>query len=396
LLLINPVHLRRTYCGYMPEVVSIVINPFTHDSRVLKECLSLQKAGYGVRVIALHSGDLPRYEEVEGIPVHRIALSSRKWSRNRIIQLFKLLEFAWRIAAGFARKADIFHCNDIEPLPICVWSKWFFNRKLKIVYDAHELEFDKAEKDSKYYPQWALAFAERMLLRYTSRVINVSPLIADAYVERYGIRRPAVVMNCPPLEHPSTEQLLRKALDIPADEKIFLYQGGLIPKRGVELLLEVFQDLPANLHLVFLGFGPLVELAQKAANQFANIHFHSAVSPTQLHRYTSDADVGFCIYQGKTGNHQLTIGNKIFQYIMAGVPVLASDLQGLKYVLADTGLGRIVPDFRNKDAIKSAILEIAAWDKTTMAAQFRTAAEKYNWEAQEATLLEVYREVMPV
>ncbi|MBR9919412.1 MAG: glycosyltransferase family 4 protein [Bacteroidetes bacterium] len=377
----------------MAKVVSILLNPFTHDSRVLKECLSLQKAGYDISVAAMHEKDLPFYEEVEGIPVHRIQIKSRSWSRNRLVQLFKFLEFSWRMARNHARKADILHVNDVGPLPLAVFCKWFFNWKLKIIYDAHELEFDKAEKGSNYYPQWALAFAERLFIKRAHRVMTVSPLIANAYQERYGIPKPAVVMNCPPYAPPSGEKLLRKAFGISDSQKLYLYQGGLIPKRGVELLLDIFQELPSDYQLVFLGFGPLTDQVKKVAAAHENIHFHEAVSPTVLHDYTSDADVGFCIYQGKTGNHQLTIGNKIFQYIMAGVPVLASDLQGLKYVLQDPGLGMILPDFRNKAAVKKAILEMAKIDKTDRKESFEKAAKVYTWEAQETVLLKVYQEI---
>ncbi|MCB0705895.1 MAG: glycosyltransferase [Saprospiraceae bacterium] len=377
----------------MPKVISIVLNPFTHDSRVLKECLSLQAAGYEVEVVAMLEGDLPAFEIVEGIPVHRIQIRSRSWSKNRFIQVFKLLEFTLRTAWGFARKADIFHVNDVEPLPLAVFSRWFFNWKLKILYDAHELEFDKAEKGSNNYPQWALAFAERLFIKRANKVLTVSPLVAKAYVARYGIPEPAVVMNCPNYALPSGENLLRKALQITPEQKIFLYQGGLIPKRGVELLLEIFQELPDAYQLVFLGYGPMTETVQAAAQAHSNIHFHPAVSPVELHRYTSDADVGFCIYQGRTGNHQLTIGNKIFQYIMAGVPVLASDLQGLKYVLKDPNLGMILPDFRNKEAVKQAILDLAQVDKFSRRAAFEKAASVYTWEAQEKVLLAAYREI---
>lgn len=374
------------------SVLSIVLNSFQHDSRVLMECQSLQRAGYQVQVAALHSGDLPEREVIGGIPVHRIQLKSKRWSKNRIIQLFKWVEWFYRLVREY-RKTDIFHCNDTAPLPAGVLIKWLFNWRAKVVYDAHELEFDKVEPHSNYYPQAMLALNERLFIRHANARMTVSPLIAKAYVERYGIAPPAVVMNCPPYRDPAERQdLFREKFGIRPEQKIFLYQGGLIVSRGVELLLEIFEDMPEAYVLVVLGFGPLTPLVQEAAANNPQIYYHPAVSPVELDAYTRSADYGFCFYQGHSGNHQLTIGNKIFQYQMAGLPVLASDLKGLRYVLQD-GTGLVVEDFRDKAQLKAAMLEIATWKRSDYLPKLQAAAKRHNWEAQEEVLLNLYKQL---
>ena len=68
-------------------VVSIVLNNFKNDNRVLKENASLQNAGYSVKVVALHENSLNEFEVVSGVSVHRVKLSSRSWSKNPVIQL---------------------------------------------------------------------------------------------------------------------------------------------------------------------------------------------------------------------------------------------------------------------------------------------------------------------
>ena len=371
------------------SVISILLNSFQHDSRVLKECQSLQKAGYKVKVVALHTGDLPEEEVVAGVPVHRIKLRSRQWSKNRIIQLIKWVEWFFRVGWTY-RKIDILHCNDVAPLPLGVLIKWCFNWKAKVVYDAHELEFDKVEPGSNYYPQKALALAERLFIRRANARITVSPLIAEAYAKRYKIEAPAVVMNCPPYHSPTDRKdIFREKFGIRPNQKIFLYQGGLIAARGIELLLEIFSKMPEDKVVVVLGFGPLTEQVKQAAEQSSQIYYHPAVEPTVLDDYTRSADYGFCFYQGHSGNHQLTIGNKVFQYVMAGLPVLASDLKGLKYVLSD-GMGIIVDDFRNKASLLKAIEAIAQWNQDDYLPKLEAAAKRFNWEAQEKVLLDSY------
>jgi glycosyltransferase involved in cell wall biosynthesis len=375
------------------RVLSILLNDFRYDSRVLKECQSLQAAGYEVQVVAMHAEDLAEREVIGGVPVHRIPLKSRRWSKHRLVQLLKFGEYIYRVIRTY-RKWDVFHCNDVEPLPIGVLIKWFFNRRAKVVYDAHELEFEKAEANSGYFPQWTTALAERLFIRSADAVLTVSPLIADEYEKRYGIR-PEIVMNCPNYEEAGpSEDLFRKAFKIRPEQTIFLYQGGLIPKRGVEELIETFQELDDRYVLVFLGFGALVPLAEAAAAEHANIFFHPAVSPLELSRYTRSADVGFCLYQGHTRNHQLTIGNKIFQYIMAGIPILASNLDGLRYVLKD-GMGLVIEDFRNTEKIKESVREIEQWKPEDYQAVLAEGAQTYSWEAQEEVLIRNYHKVAP-
>jgi len=97
----------------LKSVVSIVLNNFTNDSRVLKEAISLQKAGYEVKVIALWEDGLEEYEIIENISVHRIKLKSRSWSKNRLIQIVKYIELIYKLIKGY-RDIDIIHCNDFR------------------------------------------------------------------------------------------------------------------------------------------------------------------------------------------------------------------------------------------------------------------------------------------
>lgn len=374
----------------MKRVLSVVFNSFLHDSRVLKESLSLQQAGYEVRVIALHSGDLPEEEVVAGVPVQRLRLRTRSWSKNRFIQLFKYAE-VWAKLIRLSRKADILHCNDIEPLPLCLLTKWLFNRRLKVVYDAHELEFDKSDTHTNYYPRFFLRLAERFFIRHADAMIVVSPLIADAYVQRYGIRPPAVVMNCPYYREPGPhEDIFRKKFGIPADHKIFLYQGVLQPHRGLELLTELFSEMEEPYVLVVLGYGPLAEMVEETASRQAKIFYHPAVPPTALDDYTRCGDFGFYLIQGNTTHQQLTLGNKVFQYIMAGLPVVSSDLTSMRYILKD-GMGVLVKNFRDKEEVRKALLELGSWGKAHYQPILAKAATQYTWENQEKVLLQAYQ-----
>ena len=374
----------------MKNVISLLTNNFKHDNRVLKECTTLSKAGYNVTIVALHAEGLAVKEILKNkLKVHRIQLKSRNWSKNRIIQLFKYAEYFYHLVKHH-RKADIIHCNDIEPLPLAVMMKWFFNRKLKIIYDAHELEFDKKEKGSGYYPQAILALTEKILIKNTDAMITVTPLIAEAYAKRYNIIPPKLVMNCTTYKtYVPSKDIFRKKFNIRADQKIYLYQGGLLPKRGIEEILTAFEQLDNQYVIVFLGFGPLVNSVKKAVKENDNIFFHDAVSQAELPNFTCSADFGFCLLQGSTKNHQFALGNKIFEYIQARLPILCSNMPGFKLIMEDN-MGIVIQNHNNIPAIKDASQEIQLLDPLKYLKALELAAKKYNWENQEKVLLDIY------
>ena len=87
----------------MIKVLSIVLNNFKNDSRVLKENISLQNAGYHVKVVALHEEPLKEFEKVQCIPVHRVKLKTRAWSKYPLVQLIKYLEFIYRVIKKYRK-----------------------------------------------------------------------------------------------------------------------------------------------------------------------------------------------------------------------------------------------------------------------------------------------------
>ena len=95
----------------LKKATSIVLNNFKNDSRVLKENISLQNAGYDVKVVALHDEGQKEFESIQNIPVHRIKLKSRGWSKNKIVQLFKYFEYSQTLFAPHHVVLQLLHHN---------------------------------------------------------------------------------------------------------------------------------------------------------------------------------------------------------------------------------------------------------------------------------------------
>ena len=373
----------------MKKVTSIVLNNFKNDSRVLKENISLQRAGYDVQVVALHEEPLNEFEKVQNIPVHRVKLKSRGWSKQKLVQLIKYFEFIFRVVKQY-KTSDILHCNDLNALPIGVIIKNFFNKDAKIVYDAHEYEINDVPNQSqrsikiKYY-------IEKFFIKYADKVITVSDSIANEYVKLYGIEKPALVLNTPSYKEIEKKNIFRETLGIKENQTIFLYQGGLSKGRGIEILLEAFKTIDnENSVIVFMGYGTLENLIQKISKEYKNIYFHKAVSPDVLLDYTSSADFGISTIEDSCLSYRYCLPNKMFEYIMAEIPVIVSNLYEMKRLVEFNKIGTVAKE-NSPEGLKEAIKEAVKLDKVELKINIQKVKAIYNWEEQEKILLDVYK-----
>jgi len=374
---------------YLKTVTSIVLNSFKNDSRVLKENMSLQKAGYKVKVVALHEEPLKEFDEVQNIAVHRVKLKSKNWSKNKIIQLFKYFEFIYRVVKKY-KKSNILHCNDLNSLPIGFIIKKFYNQDIKIVYDAHEYEINDVPYEKEYKVKIKYVI-EKFLIKYADKTITVSDAIANEYVKLYGIEKPALVLNTPLYKKIEKKDIFRETLDIAKNKTIFLYQGGLSRGRGIEILLDTFKNLHDDKSvIVFMGYGQLEELVQTATKAYANIYFHKAVNTDVLLEYTSSADFGISTIEDACLSYRYCLPNKIFEYLMVDLPVIVSNLYEMKRLVEDNNIG-IVAQENTPQGLGEAIQEAVTLNKKELYENIQKVKEIYNWEEQEKVLLNLYQ-----
>jgi len=370
------------------KVAILVFNNFLYDSRVLREAISLKKGGYDVKVIAFHEKGLPEFEYKEAIPVYRIKLKSRSWSKSYFVQIIKWIELFYRIFKNH-RDAEFYHVCDVLPLPVGMLIKKYGNKNAKVIYDAHELEFDK-NVDRKFYGK-LISFLEARYIKKVDAMMTVSQPIAAAYGEHYNITPPKVVMNCANLQEVKPNHIFRKKFKLLPEQKIILYQGSLKPNRGVEELLEAFKTFSEKYVLVLLGIpytDAYLDYLKSEMAKVNNIFYHPAVAPHELLSYTASADIGTYIIQKTNRSHDMSLGNKIFEYIHAGLPIITSDLIVTREVIGSK-LGFVLKEDSTEE-IKLAIDTILKNGIDNYKKDLRIAAQKYNWENQESIMLEIY------
>lgn len=378
----------------MKKVTSIVLNPYINDSRVIKETQSLRKAGYEVSVVALHDDreGLAEYEVMDGVAVHRIKLVSKSWSKLPPIQVLKYLEFCARAICEI--KADIVHCNDLNALPVGYILKSILRCK-KVVYDAHELE---SEQDGQScFVRTASKFLERILIKKADAIMTVSDGIAEWYKKQYKIKKPAIVMNVPVWrENMKKQNMFVEENESLAGKKIFLYQGGLTSGRGIEYMLEAFSKRKDNKAvLMFMGYGELEERIKKAAETSDNIYYHKAVLPQDLWKYTVSADYGLVCTENICLSYYYSLPNKLFEYAMAGIPMILSNLHEFVFLNDRYDFG-VVLDELSVDEINKKFDYLLKMDNSTydnFSRNARRMAKNLSWEYQEKILLKIYAEL---
>lgn len=374
--------------------IHINMNEFTNASRVLKQTQSLISSNTveSISILALGSEKLPIYEEIsDDIKLYRIPLLTRNLPKNLFFQSFKYIEFF--IKAMFIlikQRPNIVNAHALSVLPIAILYKILFAKTA--VYDAHELETEQTGGNSlkKRFSK----FLEKLLIKKADLTIVVSESIADWYMNEYSISRPTVVLNVPRKQALSRRNYFREQLNIQQDQLILLYQGGLMRGRGVHLILEAFkQKNQDDIVVVFMGYGELEEEIKLASKQSNNIYFYPAVSPNIVLEYTASADIGIHLIQNTCLNHDFCMPNKLFEYAMAGLPILVSNMKDMSEMVNQNNMGVVIKDFSPND-INMAINNLLQQDLSKIKSNAYTTACNHSWEIQEQKMLAAYKNIL--
>lgn len=284
-------------------------------------------------------------------------------------------------------RPKMINIHTLEFLPLTLFCKIF---KIKIIYDTHELETEKA--NFKGFRKQVSKIIERTFIGFVDKTIVVGEAIADEYKEMYPkMDRPFVVLNTPNYKITQKNNLFREKFNIDKEEIIFLYQGAIAPSRGVEILLEIFKE--TNKVIVFMGYGSLVDKVKEYSLKYKNIHYHGAVKPEVLLNYTSSADIGFCLIENSCKSYDYCMPNKMFEYLMAGIPVIASNLFEMKKIIDLYKIGETI-DYKNTNMLKEKINKISIYNLNNFIENIESFKKKFNWEEQEKVLMKVYEGIL--
>jgi glycosyltransferase involved in cell wall biosynthesis len=368
------------------RICMAVFTDLRFDFRVYREARSLVDAGHRVTIVSTAFADGPP-PPWEGVTFHLIPID-RSRSLRRTYPSF------WRQAYPLLVEANaqVYHAHDLDAL----WpaARAARHRGAQLVYDSHEFFTEQSSLVQRPPVRMFWLLLERLLIRRAHSVVTVADPIARKLEGRYGLPRVHVVRNLPPYRAPVASDVIRAQLHIPATRPVVLYQGGFLTDNGLGELVEASAGF-ADAVFVLLGDGPCeAALQQKAQNLGLTdrVRFIPRVPFQQLHSYTCSADVGLCLLKGTGSSSYHSLPNKLFEYLMAGLPVVASNFSEMERVVSATGCGITAPP-TDQRAVQRAIADIlgdphrlARYREASLA-----AARSYNWEAEAPRLLEVYQ-----
>jgi len=342
---------------------------------------SLVDAGYDVTVLAIKDAKTKSREIIDGIKVSRID------GRNRPIKFLKFLFSALK------QKPDIYHSFDLKTLPLA----YFVSRinRSKLIYDSRELYVESMrDKELPKVYKRIMTSVERFLIKRVDGIIVVSDARADILVQRYGIKRPTVIFNCAPYKEYRKTTIIRDLLNIKDDKRIVLYQGIISRGRGLENLVSAARYLDDAV-VVLIGDGNLKgELIRKVKEEDLEekVKFIDAVPYEELLDYTMSADLGVHPIQNTCLNHYYCAPNKLFEYLMAGLPVAVSNFPDMRRIVENEGVGETFDPEDPKDIARviNNILNDEEKYNIMSGNALKIAKERYNWEMESRKMLEVY------
>lgn len=293
-------------------------------------------------------------------------------------------------AMGLDTGAAVFHAHDLNTLRVA--ARCARARRSKLVYDSHELATERSRMGR--WARWRAARLERRLLPSVNAVIVASPAWGPLLRDRYSavLDRVITIVNTPVLRDPEPVDLC-ELTGLPAGTPVVLYQGSIQEHRGIEPAIEAVGRLD-GVALVVIGYGhhrPTLETMVERRGFEDRVRFTGPIPHDRLLDHTAGAAIGLCNIVSASLSYHTSLPNKLFEYLMAGIPVIGSEGPEIARVVTETGAGVVVPA-TDAGAIASAIVEILG-DRERLAAAARRAREHHHWAVEEEKLVDLYREL---
>ena len=330
------------------DVLLIALADVRRDARTLNLARALSAAGLRVAIHASCSGGVKTTQGAAGEPVvipwnDPGGRAIRRWwslrSSARSLDVRARLVIAMDLFALEAARIVAGRCG--APL----------------LYDMREFYFALGPLEGRGLRQRMLAWHERRMLRSVGRVIVSGPLDAAVVQERFALSLPPVVLfNTPPYSDPVDSEL-RARCGVTDGEILVLYQGVIHKGRGLAPMFTAMSIDP-RLHLAVIGDGPAEAMLRQAARELgveSRVHWLGSVAYDDLHALTCGADIGLCLIEPLSMSYEYALPNKLFEYMMARIPVLATDLPALRAHIADYPVGVLIDRTLRPDDISAAI-----------------------------------------
>jgi glycosyltransferase involved in cell wall biosynthesis len=388
------------------DIFIVYKEDYPWDVRVEKLAKALKEAKYRVTIVARNLDQKPVYESSGEFQIRRLP-------RFRSLPAFlqKLFNFPlwfnpvwiYTILKSINGASDpVIIVRDLPLVRAATTIARF--RKAKVVFDMAEVYPEMYGSSAKYTNQsWfekiikSPSVAARYEKSVLPRVNHTIAMIEESRDRLLAMGVPAnavtIVSNTPPVDkynsqrHHHTGEILR-----------IVYVGFLTELRGLDLLVE------ATAHFIKKGYAKntiqvdivgkgaskkkLIDMVQKLDIE-ESVRVHGWLSQDEVDELMRNANVGALTYR-VCGHWNHTIPNKIFDYMLAGIPVLATEVLPIQRIINETSCGVVCRDLDPADiAERLEYLRDPAVRQALGECGYQAVQEKYNWETDKQRLIEV-------
>ena len=368
----------------MKKAIISVTNDLSTDRRVHRTCMTLVKLGFEVLLVGRKRKK-------------SLSLETREYNTKRMFLLFEkgflfYAEYNFRLFLFLLfRRCNLLVANDLDTLLPNYLIKII--KKINLVYDSHEYFTGVPELEKRKFVRTFWKKIECWIFPKLTDIITVNDSIAGLYKKEYG-KELSIVRNIPPI---LKQNKLKSKNELGIDESkfIIILQGtGINIDRGAEEAVLSMQFVEnAIMYIVGDGdvIGVLKELTIKK-NLEQKIKFIPKQPMDKLFQYTVHADIGLTLDKDTNINYRFSLPNKLFDYIHAGVPVLASSLVEVEKIIHKYKVGYIIENHTPEHIAEK--LNNIIIDKVNLKIIKENciiASQSLNWETEENKLIDVYK-----
>ncbi len=371
------------------RIIISVTSDLVTDQRVQRAAGTLKEAGYQVMLVGRVLSDSI---EMKG---KRFRITRFKlWvNKGPFFYLNYNLRLFWYLLWN---QADILLSNDLDTLPAN-----FLVSKIKgipLVYDSHEYFTGVPELSQRPKVKAIWKRIESFIVPKIQYAYTVNSSIAQLYEDEYKIKF-NVIRNMPEMKFQIRTDLdiIKRELRLPSDKAIIILQGaGINIQRGAEEAVQAMQYVE-NAILLIIGSGdviPALKLMVVELRLNEKVKFEPKKSPSELFLYTLCADLGLSLDKNTNLNYRFSLPNKIFDYIQAGVPILASDLPEVKKIIEGYNIGCISPDHnvKNLATLMNKMIDNKEM-RLTWQKNLKAASQELNWDHEKSKLLSIFSSI---
>ncbi|UCD75390.1 MAG: glycosyltransferase [Phycisphaerales bacterium] len=416
----------------------LVDNNFKHDARVAREANALRDEGCEVIVFAVADPDCPPRETVDGIEIRRVGTrslrfwravaavllwwntaalrwilpprdpaepSKSRWLDRVLPKVFWYMALNVDLARAAARlRPQVVHAHDLSTLPAGRILKRLIGALL--VFDSHELFLHRnVGQGARRRNQMFWTLVEKLAIgrrrredrRAVDAFITVNDSIAGHLNDRYpALPRAVIVRNASPAPDGPVnyDGRLHDAAGLPRESRILLFQGGIVPCRGLEALVRSGPLLGDDWAVVLMGPGGyrarLQELAREIDPAGRRVRFIGPAPHAELLRWTAGATLGVIPYENVCLNHWYCTPNKLWEYPAAGVPILASPFPEMRKLIEGNGIGRLLGDPVTPQNLADTVASITDQELSEMRDACAEFAKRDNWSIYAERLRDLY------